>query len=84
MIVVLIMFAFLEFRIWDYINSDKTIGELQTTLFIWAISPVAAVTAITIFFLVAVFRGFRGNEMDGSGNAVGKIARYGNDPMGES
>ena len=34
-------------------------------MFIWAVSPVAAIAAITIFLLVAVFRGFRCNEMDG-------------------
>ncbi|MCY4292406.1 MAG: hypothetical protein OXC72_11710 [Roseovarius sp.] len=52
-------------------------------MFIWAVSPVAAIAAITIFLLVAVFRGFRGNEMDGIENVVGKIAPHGNYPASQ-
>ena len=46
-------------------------------MFIWAVSPVAA---IDILLLIGVFRGFGVNETQGVENAAEKIVRRGDSP----
>ena len=84
-VIILALFALLEFRIWKAVSSaDGNLDLLPSTFFVWAVSPVAAIAGITVFAWIGVFRGFRGNEMDGVENVVGKIARQGNDPTGQA
>ena len=70
-ILVMIGFAALELKILSYaMYMHFEPGDL---FFLWAVSPIAAITAIMIAVLIGVFRGYRGNEMDGVANLLSKI-----------
>ncbi len=62
---VILGFACLEWEIRGYVMGMDAGRQLPATLFIWAVSPVIAIAMITIFVLIGVFRGFKGNETDG-------------------
>ena len=70
-LLVVIGLSFLEWRILCYLMFS--FGEPSDLFVVLAVSPIAAVTAITIALLIGVFRGFRGNEMDGTANTASKL-----------
>ncbi len=64
-------FGYLELLLLRYaMYSSFGLGDL---FFVWAISPVVSITAIMIFILIGVFRGFRGAELDGMPNCANKL-----------
>ena len=69
--VALICLALLEWQILSYTMHQHF--QPGDWFFLWAVSPIAAVAAILIAVLVGVFRGFRGNELDGLANPISKV-----------
>ena len=70
-LVVMVGLAWLEWIILCYTISPNF--EPNDLFFLWAVSPVAAVTAIMITLLIGVFRGFHGRDLDGLGNPLTKV-----------
>ena len=62
-LIAMVGFAFLEWKILSY--AMFSYFESSDLFFVWAISPIAAIAIIMIAFLIGVFRGFRGHELDG-------------------
>ncbi|MCY4463529.1 MAG: hypothetical protein OXC26_24520 [Albidovulum sp.] len=63
-------FGYLELLLLRYaMYSSFGLGDL---FFVWAISPIVSITAIMIFILIGVFRGFLGTELDGMPNYANK------------
>ncbi len=68
--IALICLAWLEWQIISYTMHQHF--QPGDWFFLWAVSPIAAVSVILIAVLVGVFRGFRGNELDGMANPLSK------------
>lgn len=60
-VIVIIWLGYLEYRILHYVM--KPCSDSGDAFVLLAVSPILAITAIVIFLLIGVFRGYRDSDM---------------------